>query len=65
MKMKQKMMEKGVENEPKMPTVNNPIYTFSFHLCMKVVSCIKTPLFDVEVLHEFLLFFIKHIIIKS
>ena len=25
MKMKQKMMEKGVENEPKIPTVNNPI----------------------------------------
>jgi len=25
MKMKWKMMEKGAENEPKMPTVNNPI----------------------------------------
>ena len=35
MKMKQKMMEKGVENEPKMPTVNNPI---AFSLCNDQLS---------------------------
>ena len=42
MKMKLKMMEKGVENETKMPTVNNPIiramYSFKFYSTTDLIS---------------------------